>query len=166
MEFWRELLAAVGGAVGIVVLILIFAKGLIQKWIENCMETASQKITLSYSDKLLRHSKAYEVLLEKEFGFYEQTSKYAADLIVDIQDVCGDLVNVFGKENNQNLVDAKETILRILQGVKTYKRDVLLAQSFIPSEVFNISSKLLECLQKNAHPLYELLKKANEQSMD
>lgn len=32
MDFWKELLAAIGGAVGVVLLLLVFIKGIVQKW--------------------------------------------------------------------------------------------------------------------------------------
>ena len=77
MDFIKDLIMAVGGAVGILLIIAVFCKGIIEKWIENKLITISQKVTLKYSDKLSRHTRAYEMLQDKEFVFYDQTSTYS-----------------------------------------------------------------------------------------
>jgi len=82
MEFLREFLAAVGGAVGVVLIIFVFFKGIVQKWIDTTIDKAAEKSLAKYSNTLERKTKAYETLLDKELSYYEYLSDKISDLIV------------------------------------------------------------------------------------
>ena len=86
MEFLKDVLAAVGGGLGIVLFFLAFGKGIIEKWVDTTIEKTAEKSLAKYANALERRTKAYEMLLEKEFSFFETASAFVSSLVVDIQD--------------------------------------------------------------------------------
>lgn len=99
MEFLKELLAAVGGAVGVVLIILIFFKGVIQKWIDTTIDKAAEKSLAKYSNTLERKTKAYEILLDKELSYYEYLSETMTEFMMTISDFTV-LIGVNGDPSN------------------------------------------------------------------
>ena len=76
MDFIQEVLAAVGGALGIVLIILAFGKGLVQKWVETTIEKTAEKSLTKYANVLERRTKAYEMLLTGDTEKLEEYKQY------------------------------------------------------------------------------------------
>jgi len=161
MELWAQVLLEVGGPVGVVIFMIVFGRDIISKLIEQSFQSASEKVSMCYSDNLARHSKAYELLLNKEFDFYEQTSQYSSDLIVDIQDICAYLQSYFQKPDFEDLFKVRELCIKTLGNIPKYKSNILIAQSFIPTELYKISSDLVSIVQSRLEDIACILKNAS-----
>lgn len=152
MDFFKELILHLGGAIGIAVAIVGFMKGLIQKWIENALDNAGEKNVAKYSNGLQRRTMAYEMLLQKEFEFYENAAKFSSELIVDIQDFT---YYAGCNEDQADMYDyekAKEIALKIISSIPQFKRDSLLCHNYIPTNIDEAATLLLRDLQ-DALPL-------------
>lgn len=168
MEFWKELILHLGGAVGIAVVFLAFVKSLIQKWLENIMNTASDKSIAKFSNSLQRKTMAYEMLLQKEFGFYEAAAKFTSSLIVDIQDYTFYSGCSEEQPGQYNIGKAKEVALRIIEGIKHFKGESLLAHTYIPDNINQASTQLISQVQTVLPVMHETIDKAisGNSSMD
>lgn len=165
-DFILELIAAVGGALGMTLIFLRFSKGIIQKWVETTIQTTAKKSLSKYSNTLERRTKAYEMLLEKEFAFYESASSFTSDLVVNIQDFSYYLGISNDHPGEANLAQAKEVGLAIMRSVPEFKRDVLLTETYIPDEIREASTKLLHDLQEYIPFMYEALKSSVDDILD
>lgn len=166
MDFIKEVLAAVGGALGIVLIILAFGKGLIQKWVETTIEKTAEKSLTKYANVLERRTKAYEMLLEKEFVFFESASEFISNLIIDIHSFSRCLRTFNDDANSMDFEKARETALRIMSNTQVFRRDMLLAQSFIPEEIFSVCGDVLSSLQKSIPLLYMALEISQEDTLE
>ena len=167
MEFLESFLAGIGGATVVILAVITFGKGLIQKWIEKAIDSSFEKKTIKYTDTLSRKTKAYEMLLDKEMLFFEKTSLFTAGLIVNIQDACSGLFDNRKIESKEERVDnSKKAFLTILQDIIKYKSESLEAQSFISDELFTISSNLISRLQADSDSIFKILKRMSEEEED
>jgi hypothetical protein len=166
MDFIKEVLAAVGGALGIVLIILAFGKGLVQKWVETTIEKTAEKSLTKYANVLERRTKAYEMLLEKEFVFFESASEFISNLIIDIHSFSRCLRTFNDDAYSMDFEKARETALRIMSNTQVFRRDMLLAQSFIPEEIFSVCGDVLSSLQKSIPLLYMALEISQEDTLE
>ena len=67
-EWLIDLIVAIGGGTVVLVGILTIFKNLFIKLFETGIESSFEKNLEKYRNKLSRSTKAYEILLEKEFG--------------------------------------------------------------------------------------------------
>lgn len=123
--------------------ILIF-KGLLQKSIENMIDNASKKVLLEFEDNLTRKIKAYEMVLNKEFEFYEKTTRYVSNLVVNIQDVTQSLLTTSEDFDSENI---RKYFMNILTDIPDYKDDLLSIKPFISDEIYTASFDLIVYLQ-------------------
>ena len=163
MEFLKEMLAAVGGAVGIVIVVLATFKGFLQKWVETTIDKAAEKSLVKYSNILQRKTTAYEKMLEKEFVFFECTSNFVSAVVVDIQD----FVYYLGEDEKspRQEVDAKNAMQaakRILKSIPEYKKDQLLAQPYLTIPVRDAGTKIIKDLQEAIPAFMEAIESACE----
>lgn len=158
MEFLKEVLAAVGGGLGIVLFFLAFGKGIIEKLVDTTIEKTAEKSLAKYANTLERRTKAYEMLLEKEFSFFETASAFVSSLVVDIHDFSYYLGVDEEHPGEANLEKAKEIALRILKSIPTFKHESLLAGAYLTEEVHSASVKIISDLQKAVPLFYDALK--------
>ncbi len=159
MDFVKQLLAAVGGAVGITLVILTFFRTLFQRWFENILNTSSQKTLIKLTNSLQRSTRAYEMVLDKEFQFYERTSNFVSDLAVNIQDL---LFYITIKEDTEysNIESARKVLLRILECIPKYKNDIIIYSCYITQDINEAATKIIKDLQNNVNIMKECLKSA------
>lgn len=156
--FVLQLISAVGGGIGISLIILKFAKGLVQKSFETAIEAVAEKSMAKYSNLLQRRTTAYELLLEKEIDFYNKASSILSELIVDIQDFTFHLGVSKDHPDMYDYKRAKETALKILKCIPEFKKDSLMAHTYIPDNIDDACIKLIHNLQAITPCMYKELK--------
>ena len=159
-EFVLQLVAAVGGGIGIALILLRLVKGLFQKSFESAIDTAAQKTISKYSNVLQRKTRAYEILLEKEFSFYEVTSDLLSDLIVDIQDFSFDMGVSPDCMDSHDYNKAKETALKVIRFIPKFKKATLLAHTYLPEQIDSVCTNLISDLQKSLNLFHGEVKSA------
>ena len=148
-EWIKELLIAIGGGTTVVVVFMTVLKSLVAKIVDKAIDTSFEKSTIKLSNKLERTTKAYEILLKKEFDYYEKLDPYIAKLVPLVQDFAY-WVEQYNKDDSCNAEDKyKENYLNYLEMIPNIKNDVVLYQPYIPTEVFCAVSSLLEKMQSD-----------------
>ena len=148
-EWLESLIAAVGGGTVVLVGILTIFKGLLVKLFETSMETSFEKSLEKYRNKLSRSTKAFEILLEKEFEYYSSLDPHLATLVPLVQDLVyySDMSNEMELSFRQT--HYKEDVLQYLKIIPEIKNNSVLYQPYIPVQIFAEVSHLLAAMQNN-----------------
>lgn len=148
-EWLESLLTAVGGGTVVLVGVLTIFKGLLIKLFETGMETSFEKSLEKYRNKLSRSTKAFEILLEKEFEYYGSLDSHLATLVPLVQDLVyySDMSNEMELSFRQ--IHYKEDVLRYLKIIPEIKNNSVLYQPYIPVQIFAEVSHLLGAMQNN-----------------
>lgn len=147
MEFLKALIIALVGGAAVSFVVLKYANGKLEKWIEQYIAVTCEKVSAKYFDKLSRHSMAYQALIKREFDFYDQTTDYISQLNADLQDVVNELTNLLRKEPPKNLEMGRQVLMNVFGELPKYKSRILLAQSFIPQNIADECNKLIRVTQ-------------------
>lgn len=86
-EWLKNMLIAIGGGSVVLVGILTIFKNLFLKLFEIGIESTFERKMEKYRNELLRSTKAYEMLLERELQFYEKVEVILSDITTDVQDM-------------------------------------------------------------------------------
>lgn len=135
-EWIKELIIAIGGGATATISILLIVKSLLSKIIDKTIETSFEKSTIKFTNKLDRSTKAYEMLLNKEFEFYEKIDPYMATLVPLVQDLEFWLQKHEEEKTDNAKAKYKECLLKYLETVPDLKNNLILYQPYIPVEVF------------------------------
>jgi len=149
LEWLKDLLVAIGGGTVVLIGILTIFKNLFIKLFETGIEASFEKNIEKYRNRLSRSTKAYEVLLEKEFDYYATLDPHLATLVPLVQDLV--YYSDMEKEMELNYRKScyKDKILEFLKMIPKIKNDVVLFQPYIPMQVFEVVSALLGAMQSN-----------------
>ena len=147
----NEILIQLGGTVSIIIVCLIFFKNILNKYIDTIIESSAQKSIEKLKNQFSKTLSAYELLLKKEFEYYESIDCILADLIVDIQDFKSNSINEFDFDIEKRLDIVSNASLRILKSIISIKRSSLLYQSYIPRSIMHNSTLVVVKLQENAN---------------
>lgn len=147
----KEILIHLGGTVSIIIACLIFFKNILNKYIDTIIESSAQKSIEKLKNQFSKTLSAYELLLKKEFEYYESIDCILADLIVDIQDFKSNTINEFDFDIEKRLDIVSNASLRILKSIISIKRNSLLYQSYIPRSIMHNSTLVVVKLQENAN---------------
>ena len=148
-EWLKELIIAIGGGATATISILLIVKSLLSKIIDKTIETSFEKSTIKFTNKLERSTKAYEMLLNKEFEFYEKLDPYMATLVPLVQDLEFWLQKHEEEKTDNTKANYKECLLKYLEAIPNLKNDSILYQPYIPVEVFNYVTSLIAHMQDN-----------------
>ena len=96
-EWLKELLISIGGGSVVAVIFYIGLKTAVVKIVDKAIDASFERSTLKLSNRLERTTKAYEILLKKEFDYYEKLDPYLARIIPLVQDL---VYNVDEFQNN------------------------------------------------------------------
>ena len=145
-EWIKELLIAIGGGTTVTVALLTVLKSIVSKIVDKAIDTSFEKSTIKLSNKLERTTKAYEILLRKEFDYYERIDPYMATLVPLVQD----FEYWATKSQEDDPDDAKEKyrehILEYLKMIPEIKNDSVLFQPYIPEDIFEAVTVLLSSM--------------------
>lgn len=146
-EWVKELLIAFSGGASATVALFLILKSIVSRIVDKMIDTSFEKSTIKYTNKLERTTKAYEILLRKEFDYYEKIDPYMATLVPLVQD----LEHWATKAQENNPCDAKEKyregLLKYLKMIPEIKNDSILFQPYIPKDIFEAVVGLLDNAQ-------------------
>ena len=128
----------------VLIIALLFILWLIKSYIDKNIEKSFIKKTEKYKNDLNRSYEAFQFLLKKEMDYYKKSSQNFSILIPLIQDLYEDLNN---PEVDKNVY--KNNLLTFIQLIKDMKSDVLYYQCYIPKNIFNETSILINLMQKD-----------------
>ena len=148
-EWLKELIIAIGGGATATISILLIVKSLLSKIIDKTIETSFEKSTIKFTNKLERSTRAYEMLLNKEFEFYGKIDPYMATLVPLVQDLEFWLQKHEEEKTDNTKANYKECLLKYLEAIPNLKNDSILYQPYIPVEVFNSITSLIAHMQDN-----------------
>ena len=148
-EWLKDLIIAIGGGATATISILLIVKSLLSKIIDKTIETSFEKSTIKFTNKLERSTKAYEMLLNKEFEFYGKIDPYMATLVPLVQDLEFWLQKHEEEKTDNTKANYKECLLKYLEAIPNLKNDSILYQPYIPVEVFNSVTSLIAHMQDN-----------------
>ena len=148
-EWLKELIIAIGGGATATISILLIVKSLLSKIIDKTIETSFEKSTIKFTNKLERSTRAYEMLLNKEFEFYGKIDPYMATLVPLVQDLEFWLQKHEEEKTDNTKANYKECLLKYLEAIPNLKNDSILYQPYIPVEVFNSVTSLIAHMQDN-----------------
>lgn len=146
-EWLNDLIVAIGGGTIVLVGILTIFKNLFIKLFETGIEASFEKNLEKYRNKLSRSTKAYEILLEKEFGYYNSLDPHLAILVPLVQDL------VYYSDMSKEMELAfrqtryKENLLKFIEMIPKIKNDVVLFQPYVPIQIFDRVSNLIGAMQ-------------------
>ena len=148
-EWIKELLVAMGGGATVVIAIFVFLKSIVVKIVDKAIDTSFEKSTIKFSNKLERTTKAYEILLRKEFDYYEKIDPYLATLVPLVQDLVF-WTEKFQNKDSENVKEQyREHLLKYLKIVPELKNDNIMFQPYVPENIDEAVSKLLENMQSD-----------------
>ena len=148
-EWIKELIISIGGGATATISILLIFKSLLSKIIDKTIETSFEKSTIKFTNKLERSTRAYEMLLNKEFEFYGKLDPYMASLVPLVQDLEFWLQKHEEEKTDNTKANYKECLLKYLEAIPNLKNDSILYQPYIPVEVFNSVTSLIAHMQDN-----------------
>lgn len=164
--FFKDLLIELGGTISIIIACLLFFKNILKKYIDTIIESSADKSIEKLKNKYSRTLSAYDILLKKEFEYYEKIDCIFADLIVDIQDFKSSTINEFGFDIKKRFDIAKSTGLKLLETIINLKKFSLLYQSYIPDTIFDYSMSIIGELQENCDLISDSLKLLGDKQED
>ena len=109
--------------------------------------------TIKLTNRLERSTKAYEILLTKEFEYYSILDPYMAKLVPLVQDL-EYWIGQFSKDKADSREKYRELLLLYLEMIPQIKNDSVLYQPYVPVEVFSAVSTLLAGMQDKADLSY------------
>ena len=167
MEILKELLAALGGGIIVLTGFLYFCKGIVNKYIDSLIETSAEKNIKKIENKFARSISAFELLLKKEFDFYESIDTLLAELIVHIQDCHSGITEPDLYEDRVSQCNmTRDTFARLLKIIPELKNYNLRYQPYIPKEIFSATTALISTLQNSSDVLLTELKKVFDNKIE
>lgn len=149
MEYLGKILEIFGGVTVVALATIGFCKKIIEKYIHTQIEkTANKELEIAKS-KLSRSMSAYEILLKKEFEYYQEIDKIYADLVVNIQDIRFYSNETISIDNNNRWERIKECSLIVLNYIMKLKSLNLIYQVYVPMEISKITGEVVIELQNN-----------------
>ena len=147
----KDILTHLGGIVSVIIACSVLFKKILTKYINTIIESAAQKSIEKLKNQFNKTFSAYELILKKEFEYYEQLGCIYADLIVDILDFKSNVFNEFNFDNEKRLKNIKDYGVKILESIIKLKRDLLLYQAYIPKNIIEKNTAVIIKLQENAY---------------
>ena len=153
-EWLKELLIAIGGGSTVAFVFYIGLKTVVAKIVDKAIDTSFEKSTLKLSNRLERTTKAYEILLKKEFDYYEKLDPYLAKIVPMVQDLLY-YVDKFQNNNNDDVKDQyRELCLEYIKMIPEIKNCSLLYQAYVPENIFEAATILVKNMQSESDLQY------------
>ena len=147
VEIGKQVLAYFGGIAAVVFLTIKFCKQIIEKYIHTQIEKTAEKELERVKNRFARNMSAYEILLKKEFEYYEHIDKMYAKLIVDIQDIYWYALEADHLDFVYKCKKIKKISCRILKKIPELKNYNLMYQVYVPVKIFDATGRVVITLQ-------------------
>lgn len=146
-EWIKEIIIAFGGGATATVSTLLVFKYIFKKVIDKAIDTSFEKSAIKLTNRLNRTTKAYEIILKKEFEFYEKIDPDLAVLVPLIQDLEYYATTDIEENNKETKEDYKEHLLKYLDIIPRIKNDAIMYRPYISEKVFNAVTVLVKNMQ-------------------
>lgn len=146
----KEFLIAFGGGAFALLGSLTIFKSLFLKLFDRSIDAVFSKSFEKYRNNILRANRAYEILLEREMRYYEKLEPIFAELIPLFHDL------EFYLKKDDDTTDEflrkgyRENYKRYLEIIMVLKNEALIHHSYIPMEIFQLSTNIVKNMQDNA----------------
>ena len=148
-EWIKETIIAIGGGATATISILFVFKAILSKIVDKAIDTSFEKSTIKLTNKLERTTKAYEILLQKEFDYYGKLDSYLATLVPLVQDLYYWLEMFTNNESEDANEHYREHLLKYLKMIPELKNDCVMFQPYVPVNIFETVSILLKNMQSD-----------------
>lgn len=148
-EWIKETIIAIGGGATATISILFIFKAIISKIVDKAIDTSFEKSTIKLTNKLERTTKAYEILLQKEFDYYGKLDPYLATLVPLVQDLYYWSERFTSNESKDANEHYRERLLKYLKMIPELKNDCVMFQPYVPANIFETVSVLLKNMQSD-----------------
>ncbi len=145
MDILEKFLIAIGGGATAIIVLLTLFKAMFLKAFGKAIDTTFEKNIAKYRNKLSRTTTAYEILLKKEFDYYQCLHSYIATLVPLVQDL------VYYAKGDEGFVQSaqrekyREHLLNYLKMIPELKNYNVLYQPYIPQNVWlEVTSLIVE----------------------
>lgn len=149
MDFIKTMLELVGGVSAIVCTTIAICKGIFEKYICAEIEKSAEKELEKAKTSFARSFSAYELLLKKEFAYYESIDKLYATLIVDVHDFKSYSIEELPIDIDLKRNNVKEITIRILTTMMELKNLNLIYQVYVPFDIFSITADVVSAIQND-----------------
>lgn len=146
-EIIREIAIVIGGNTFVLTVFFILFKNFVVKYFENAVKSSFDKNYAKYKNQLERATKAYERILNKEIEFYDEKDSIVAKLIPNINDLFYYLENMKDRKSKDAIDGFKEIYWTNIKLIILLKNEILIHQNYLPQEIFNAYSKVVEQIQ-------------------
>ena len=148
-EWLKYVLELVGGISVVVCTTLGVCKGIFEKYIYTQIGKSAEKELEKAKSSFSRSFTAYEILLKKEFEYYESIDKIYAKVVVDVQDIGFYSIEKNDVKSEIRCENLKEISLRLLKAITELKNLNLLYQVYVPIEIFSVTGRVVIAMQNN-----------------
>lgn len=149
MEYIENILTAVGGLTVVLVGTLALLRKFAETYINSLINKSANNELERVKNNLAKSMSAYELLLNKEFEFYQKIDAMFAAMIVDIQDLKWNMIGASSVDKSQRNRNTREIMLRILKLIPELKNYCHTYQCYIPLEVNKSVGHVVISLQDN-----------------
>lgn len=157
-EWLGSLLTAIGGGTVVLVGVLTIFKGLLIKLFETGIESSFEKNLEKFKNNLVRSTKAYEILLDREMRFYGKLEPITAELVPLAHDLLYYLKCDEEADREKNCEAFREHFRRYRELVVELKHENLIHQSYTPQEVMSAYTSVVKQMQDDI-PLWRDMSK-------
>lgn len=135
IEIIKNLFIAIGGGATAAAIVVGFIKLAFSKLFENTVDAIFDKNLESYRNKLNRTTTAYEIILRKEFDFYERVDSHIATYVPSVQNLESYAIGNGITDIDYQRKKYMETLRAYWETLPAPKSDILIYQSYIPENV-------------------------------
>lgn len=148
MEMLEKFLIAIGGGTTALIAMLTILKPIFLKVFDKAIDSTFDKNIEKFRNKLSRTTSAYEILLKKEFDFYEKLDPHLATLVPLIQDLVYYAKGDDGIGHSTQCEKYREHLLTYLKMTPDLKNTTILYQPYVPKNVWTTVISLVSEMQK------------------
>ena len=148
MPTWLgSLFTAISGGIVVLIGIITLFKSLIIKLFETGIESSFEKNLEKFKNNLVRSTKAYEIILDREMRFYKELEPITAELIPTEQDLLYYLKYDEELDRKQQCEAFKTNFKSYCELVMDLKNLTLIHHSYIPQDVFSAFTSVVKKMQ-------------------
>lgn len=156
LEWIQGFLIALGSGTVVLIGILTVCKGLVVKWFEAGIEASFAKSQERWKHEMKRSTRAYELLLEREFRFYERIEPLIAELIPLAHDLLFCLKHDETVEPTEERADIRKLFKRYCELAQTLKNEALIHQNYIPPSIFQAFVHVVTQMQDDTQDWFDM----------
>lgn len=148
MPTWLgSLFTAISGGIVVLIGIITLFKSLIIKLFETGIESSFEKNLEKFKNNLVRSTKAYEIILDREMRFYKELEPITAELIPTEQDLLYYLKYDEELDRKKQCEAFKTNFKSYCELVMDLKNLTLIHHSYIPQDVFSAFTSVVKKMQ-------------------